>query len=829
MTAQIVQLPITTLARLKDEFSVRASQCGLSVECGADGTFNAEIAVIAEAPGESEVSKHLPLIGHSGQLLWQVLRTIGVKRYDCYITNVCKRQVSFGQEKRDPINKHEKALWNELLLWELSQLPNLRYVVCLGNFALTALTGKEGIMSWRGSVLPVTLSSGKSAQCVFTYNPAMILREPKTEITFRLDIAKLKKVMEGKHRPKNLTIEINPTADQAIEFIDLMQKEAHSDGLAIATDIEVIAGETACIGLANDDEYGMCINFRTADEQRFPVHQEREVRKRLQRLFNDTEVKIVGQNINFDSYWLWFKDKIRIRQAWHDTMLAHHCLYPTLPHNLGFLTTQYTDNPFYKDEKVNWRETGGNIDDFWRYNGRDCCHTYEIHRKLERELEQAGLHKFFHEHVMRLQPHLVRMTVAGNLIDTELKDGIKQELAEEVSRRLADFHRRVSERVGDADYRPNPRSPNQLAELFFRKLKLVGRGTSTDADNRQRMYNHPRTSEEDKGIITAVNAYAEEAKFLSTYAEMQLDEDKRARCEWKQTGTQSVPGRLSSTKVLWGSGMNLQNQPDRAHPMFIADAGYTLVYFDMAQAEARLVAYFANIIKWKEQFERARIDGSYDAHRALASEMFHIPYDEVPTADRIQHEDGSFSVTVRFTAKRCRHGLNYRMQADRLAQTTGLSLKEATIAFNAYHRATPELRPWWAKLEKEVRTTKMLFNAYGRRLIFLERLTTEALESIVAFKPQSTLGDHVCSVMYLCEDDERWPEHSRMWLNGHDSLIAMVPHDNAKTALRIMKEHAERPIMIGGEPLIIPADTKISEPDEKGIHRWSTLKKCKLD
>ena len=39
-----------------------------------------------------------------------------------------------------------------------------------------------------------------------------------------------------------------------------------------------------------------------------------------------------------------------------------------------------------------------------------------------------------------------------------------------------------------------------------------------------------------------------------------------------------------------------------------------------------------------------------------------------------------------------------------------------------------------------------------------------------------------------------------------------------------MKRHAESPIYIRGEPVSIGTDFKHSKPDEKGVHRWSTLK-----
>ena len=211
---------------------------------------------------------------------------------------------------------------------------------------------------------------------------------------------------------------------------------------------------------------------------------------------------------------------------------------------------------------------------------------------------------------------------------------------------------------------------------------------------------------------------------------MKIDPDQRVRCEYKQTGVMSAPGRLSSSQVMWGSGGNLQNWPERAHRMVVADDDYVFLYFDLSQAEARVVGWLADIETWIEQFEKARFDGSFDCHVALASDMFGIPYEDVPTYDRDEHGE----VTLRFVAKRCRHGLNYRMMADRLAETTGLPLTRAREAFNLYHSASPELKVWWRSLEDEVRKTRMLVSPKGRVLRIMERLTDEALESNRCFQ-----------------------------------------------------------------------------------------------
>lgn len=830
---------ITSTAELVERFEEKAASVGLTVQCPADGLFNSSIAIVAEAPGPREVEGKHPLIGGSGTKLWATLRASNFSRNDFYITNVSKRQIAVDEDDdlRNPLGKLEKEHWMDLLRWELSCLPNLRYVIILGNLALEALTGHVGITEWRGSVVDVTLTNfeerarPRTVTAVCSFNPAAVLRNRKDELVFAMDIGRVRRVTEGRWKRHDIVPCINPSFDEARGFV----RDLRLSGHPVAYDIETMGGETACVGLANNPHTGICINFRTGKEHRFSRDEERLLRVDIQDLLADPAVKTVAQNGMFDASWLWYKDRIRPAPHWFDTMLAHHTLYPWMPHNLGFICTQYTTHPYYKGEKDAWRE-GGDIDRFWRYNVTDCCITWEAARRMNEELEQQQLSDFFFGHVMRLQPHLVRMTVGGVRIDLALRERINEELRQQLDQLKAAFHRTVQDACGDPTYTPNPLSANSISDLLFTKLRLVGRGASTNDENRQRMYAHPRTPEPARKVLAALNTYKAEHKFFSTYVDTDLDEDGRMRCEYKQTGVSKAPGRLSSSKVLWGHydtkskrviqhGMNLQNQPNRAHAMFIADEGYTFVYADGSQAEARYVGWDAEIELWMEQFEQARLDGQYDCHRALASLMFNIPYENVPTADEV---DGA--KTVRFKAKRCRHGLNYRMMADRLATTAGIPLSEAENLYRIYHRLHPELRKWWNKQEHDARTGRYLYNSYGRRLFIQGDLNDkETLESIVAFRPQSTIGDKVSRVIYLCEDDPRWSKSVRMALNIHDAVVALVPIDQARTYASIIKKHMEEPIVVRPSlpPLIIPADVGIAQPDEYGVRRWSTITKVK--
>lgn len=817
---------------LTAQFEAHAAMQGLEVQVFSQGPMNARIAIVGEGPGETEIRRGEPFVGGAGTLLFNTLRPLGIHRANAYVTNVVKRQISLSRKgnERNLVHRDELDKWLGLCRWELEQLSECKVIVCLGNYALEAVTSHIGIMNWRGSVLEMELPNHQQGHVVCTINPAYAQRELKLEPIFMMDCKKAKLVMDGRYKPHEIRAIINPSAKEALDYIRMLKASKEE----VSFDIETLNSETACIGLANQAHEAICINLRTGKDNQFTLEEEYQIWMALQDLCDSH--KVIAQNGQFDAYWNRLKDWLCVNVGW-DTLLAHHTLYPQLPHNLAFLVAQYTNHPFYKDEGKKWKE-GGDIDKFWEYNCKDAALTWAVAQKERKELEQQGLLKFFEGHVMRATPHLISATVHGVAVDMEQKARVVQASGEDVARKLERIYEIIHELTGDADYRPNIGSWQQMQELYFRRLKLRGKGFSTDETNRTHMLKDPSTPALAKELLIAINAWSEENKFAGTYANARPDDDHRMRCEYKQYGVAKAPGRLSSSGLLTGTGQNLQNQPERAKEVFTADPGMVFGYFDMAQAEARIVAYRANIPKWKEQFEKARQDGSYDCHRALAADMFRIPYADVPLKDW----DADNRPTIRYTAKRCRHGLNYRMERHRLAEVTGLPFHEAARAFSIYHRITPELTKWWEQAERDFRTRREVFNALGRRLKVIQRIDDEVLASIVAFYPQSTLGDKVVQVWYQSEEDDKWPDDARICLNVHDALICMASPKTIKTALRIMKRYAESPIMIQdawhnkAEPLIIPADTKISYPvirdsktgkfveDKKGVHRWSHLK-----
>jgi uracil-DNA glycosylase family 4 len=828
-----------TRAQLEADFRAQAAQLLLDTEVFSDGPVTSSIAIIGEGPGETELRhpQRLPFVGGAGHLLWDGLRSFGINRTNVYTTNVVKRQISLSRRgnERHIVHRDELDKWIGMLKWEIEQLSNCSIIFAMGNYALEAVLGDTGVTNWRGSVIDTTLPNGRKGRVVCAFNPAYAQRELKFEPVFRMDCKKLDLVNRNVFRKHEVESIINPTFREAMVCISDFQKS----NKPVSFDIETMnTTETVCYGLSNDAHRAVCINLRDEERNRYSTSQERSILLAIKGLCDSH--RIIAQNGSFDSYHEWLRNGLRVR-IWFDTLLAHHTLYPQLPHSLAFLVSQYTTHPFYKDEGKKWKE-GGDIDSYWIYNCKDAALTYAVYERLVREIKEQGQERFFFDHVMRAQPHLVSAAVHGVKVDASVREVVSEQVNKDVDNYKAEFHRLVQDLTEDDSYYPNPGSWQQLQELFFSRLKLKGKGQSTDEANRDNIMKDPSTPALAREMIGALNRFKKEDKFRGTYVESKVSQDGRFRCEYKQYGVSRAPGRLSSAALIYGEGGNMQNQPIRARGMFVADPGCVFLYFDLSQAEARVVAYRACIPKWKGQFEQSRIDGKYDCHRALASEMFKMPYDKVPLKDH--NEDGT--PTIRYVAKRCRHALNYRMEKWKLAEVTDLPFHQAARAWAVYHSLTPELRQWWAAEEKTFKATREIYNGMGRRFKVIQRIDDDVLDSIIAYYPQSTIGDKVTQVWYQSEEDDEWPDkmYARVCIDVHDNLIAVAMPRYAKTCLRIMKRHAEEPVMVQDvykrkpEPLIVPAELKMSYPtlwdgksfveNVKGLHRWSHMKSVTL-
>lgn len=99
-----------------------------------DGSADAKIVFVGEAPGKNEDEQGLPFVGAAGKFLNEMLAAIGLKRGDVYITNIVKYR---PPDNRDPY-PDEKAAFLPYLRRQLEVIkPKL--VVPLGRHSMEAL------------------------------------------------------------------------------------------------------------------------------------------------------------------------------------------------------------------------------------------------------------------------------------------------------------------------------------------------------------------------------------------------------------------------------------------------------------------------------------------------------------------------------------------------------------------------------------------------------------------------------------------------------------------------------------------------------------------
>ena len=139
----------------------------------ATGSPDAEIMLVGEAPGHNEEKEGEPFVGPAGQKLNDILKAMGLKRGDVYISNLVKFRPALPRQttnNRKP-TPEEMAACLPLVMAEISVVrPKL--IIALGGTAAEGLLGLEGTVgSMRGKWHEV---SGIPARV--TYHPSYLLQ-----------------------------------------------------------------------------------------------------------------------------------------------------------------------------------------------------------------------------------------------------------------------------------------------------------------------------------------------------------------------------------------------------------------------------------------------------------------------------------------------------------------------------------------------------------------------------------------------------------------------------------------------------------------------------
>jgi len=771
-----------------------------------EGPKNCFIAFVGEAPGSHEDKIGRPFVGPAGQLFTELLTETGIIRTQCYITNVIKERppnnderVFINLEKKVPVISDRYVEYEQELQRELGECQ-ANVIVAVGNIALYALTRKRSITKWRGSILESTLVSGRKVIPII--HPSAIFHEYLFRWYCLLDLRRI--AHQSKYpdirRPQR-ELRIEPTYEEAVRYMAEIIKESH----IISYDIEVLNQELSCIAFAKSPTDVMCIPFQYKGDNYFSPEHESRVIDGINAILSNEGICKVAQNAIFDSTFLFKKYGIVARNQ-EDTMIAHQILAPDLPKGLDFMTSIYTEEPYYKDEGKMWKGITGSDSDFYIYNAKDAAVTLEIWHCVKRDLITFGNWDTYIRQKSLISP-LAFMSERGIRIDQEGLKG-QSEAAESLISRLEKQLQEIAEGYGYPDL--NPRSPTQLKEYFygreFRNIKAyVSRKTGAATTDEKALKRLSRRGYGEASILLDIRKWG---KLKGTYFDTTLSEDGRIRCSFNPAGTES--GRLSSSKTIFGEGTNLQNQPPEMKPFFLADDGYTLYNVDLSQAENRIVAYIAPEPRMITAFEN-----KIDIHSLTASMMFGEEYEDIVRWDKEGKmcHIGRGTDSHRFWGKKSNHSFDYGLGYRAFAFYSEIEENEAKFIHDKWHGIYPGVKQYWAWVENQLRENHTMTNIFGRKRRYMGQWGHEMFKEAYSFIPQSSVADKINEhgISFIYNNQQAFPT-LELLNQVHDSIVFQIPNsvgwEEHYTEVKAIVASLELPMRWRGQEFIIPAEVQ---------------------
>lgn len=768
--------------------------------CYPDGPLDCKIAFIGEAPGTEEEKLGKGFVGSSGQLLFKLAASAGIMRSDCYVTNVVKErpkgndigefiQFKGGYGYPTPLyNQYENDLYEEL------SKVNANVYVAVGAVAMWALCRKVAIMKRRGSIIfgqfpPI---GGKVIPII---HPAAALRQYTLVHTIGMD---LKRIAEESAYPDirlpARNIQIKPSYMDSLMFLGRCSLSP-----IVAFDIEVMREEVSCISFAINPFDIISIPFQAGGNDYFTPEQEIEIWRQITAILENKDIIKVGQNIVFDTTFLFRKYGIHPQGILEDTMIGQAIMYPDFPKGLDFITSMHTKEPYYKDEGKKHFKIGGPEEDFWIYNAKDSAVCIEALPRIKADLEMVNNLSAYEVQCQLVKP-LIYMQERGIKTDAV---GLKEE-SKRVEERIVELTTKLKELTG---YDINPGSSQQVQNYFY-KIKgekpYLNRQTGKPTADKNAIKRLSRKGYEEARVIQEISTLS---YMKSHFLDVTLDTDKRLRCSFNPVGTDS--GRLSSSETIFGTGTNMQNLPMDFRKYLIADDDTMIYNIDLSQAENRVVAYISPEPNMISAFEN-----KIDLHKQTAGLIFNKPWTEV------SDEEGSSTIgganfSERFWGKKANHGLNYDLGYKTFAFLYEIPESDAKFIVEQYHKAYPGVRQYHAWIRHQLSKNRTLENLFGRKRLFLDRWGDELFKSAYSFIPQSTVAEIINrrGILYCYYNQELFRPVDLL-LQVHDNIIFQMNYkqnswETQAECLIRLKESLETPLTWRGSEFSIPISLEI--------------------
>lgn len=402
-----------------------------------------------------------------------------------------------------------------------------------------------------------------------------------------------------------------------------------------------------------------------------------------------------------------------------------------------------------------------------------ACYTaytaFATRAPLKAKLQETGMWKVYTEIELPLVFTLDSMEKWG----IEVKGEELKNYGEKLTVRIHELEKLIWQQAGEEF---NINSPKQLGVILFEKMAIPGgkktkTGYSTSADILEKLAS-------ENPIVNDILEYRQLTKLKSTYADglgAVIEKDGRIHSTFNQTIT--ATGRISSTEP------NLQNIPVRMElgrlirKVFVPEAGFVFLDADYSQIELRVLAHMSGDEKLIKAYREAE-----DIHRLTASQVFHIPLEEVTPLQRRN-------------AKAVNFGIVYGISSFGLSQDLSITRKEAAAYIQKYFETYPSIKGFLDGLVEQGKEKGYVSTMFGRKRPVPELKSSNFMqrsfgERVAMNSPiQGTAADIIKIAMnrvYKRLLDEKL--RSRLVLQVHDELLIETWKDEIPQVSRILEE-----------------------------------------
>ena len=551
--------------------------------------------------------------------------------------------------------------------------------------------------------------------------------------------------------------------------------DAHQAEL-VGLSFSVIAGEAYYVPISADQE-----------KAKNTVHKFKE-------LLEDKSITKVGQNIKYDMTMMkWYG--VEVAGPLYDTMITHYLCEPDLRHKLDYLTESYLDYKMVPIEELIGK--GGknqlsmrdvDVEKVKEYASEDADLTLQLMPVMKKMMAENELNELYHKIEEPLIRVLCDLEYEGIRIDAGFLNDYSKELDKLIINKEQEIYR-------NAGVHFNISSPKQVGEVLFDRLKVPYRWKKTASGQYSTDFDKLTELAGEHIVIDTILEYRKFSKLKSTYVDAlpTMINPRTGRVHSNFNQARAATGRLSSENP------NLQNIPikDEAgreiRKAFIPRTEeYVLLAADYSQIELRIIAEISNDKSMLDAF----IAGN-DFHKATASKVYGVPYDEVTSEQRRNAKTVNFSIT-------------YGAGATNLMRQLNISRKEAQELIQSYFREFSGLKNYMDETVKSARELGYVKTLLGRRRNLRDinsrnSLTASNAERIAINTPiQGTAADMIKIAMINIHQIFRENNlKSKMVLQVHDELVFDVYKPELDQVKSIIEDKMKNAIPTLKVPIIV--------------------------